>query len=372
MLTGLEQNKTYTISFWLQAYASGVHFGGTEIYYPPIPPFVVSLGSQVAPPILLPANYLCFNTACADWVKKSVTFTHTDPGSSALLTFTQHMNGVYIPKRDIPLGTNVHSQDRIFISMDGGGIAEEPSQGPTLSVQKALNGNRGANTDQFTVQILNASAVINATTKSTTTGNNATVDNGTGTTGATTLTAGTSYKIAEVVIDNTNLGGYSSTLACINSTGTTVPTALNTAFTLSNTDAVSCTITNKALPATLALRQLVLRPVPINIVAPYTFSYTGNNGWTTQPVTNVSEGTLASGLTQTLTAFNTATTLSAIMPDRWSVSTFSCADINAAVSGNPTGTLVIVNKVNTLTIPAANVRPGANLRCTSMLSRLTP
>jgi hypothetical protein len=60
------------------------------------------------------------------------------------------------------------------------------------------------------------------------------------------------------------------------------------------------------------------------------------------------------------------------MPDRWSVSTFSCADINAAVSGNPPGELVKVLKLNTITIPAANVRPGANLRCTAMLARLTP
>jgi hypothetical protein len=360
---GLVTGKQYKLSFWAKGFwqddlgeGSLKTFGGTKVS--------ASVGSyksadiDLLPPIVNGQVFSSWN-----WQKITLNFTHKDASPSAVLSIIQNIVG------KTTVGCAPCGAELWF-----GGIALDnvTQAAPSLTVTKALNGNRGTNTDQFQVQILDGVKVVNSTTNSTTTGSGLTVDNGTGTTGPTTLVAGTSYMITEAGSGATNLGGYSSTLACINSTGTKVPTALNTAFTLSNTDTVSCTITNKALPATLALRQLVLRPVPINIVAPYTFSYTGNNGWTTQPVTNVSEGTLASGPTQTLSAFNTATTLSAIMPDRWSVSTFSCADINAAVSGNPTGTLVIVNKVNTLTIPAANVRPGANLRCTSMLSRLTP
>jgi hypothetical protein len=356
-INGLVNGNQYKLKFW----AGTIREASPPAYYEPSLPISIKIGTKIISSV---AGQYSKNTSDQHLLRsETVNFTYLESATSALLSFIQNF-------KPFDLVTCVPCTDTLLLAHIS--LEDVTPAAPKLTVTKALNGNRGTNTDQFQVQILDGVKVVNSTTNSTTTGSGLTVDNGTGTTGPTTLVAGTSYMITEAGSGATNLGGYSSTLACINSTGTKVPTALNTAFTLSNTDTVSCTITNKALPATLALRQLVLRPVPINIVAPYTFSYTGNNGWTTQPVTNVSEGTLASGPTQTLSAFNTATTLSAIMPDRWSVSTFSCADINAAVSGNPTGTLVIVNKVNTLTIPAANVRPGANLRCTSMLSRLTP
>jgi hypothetical protein len=362
-VNGLIYGNQYQLSFWERVYRvnSRRDYGPGDLDIPA--PFEVKLGARTLVNML--GNY-AYDTRFVPALRKdTVNFTYLENSSSAVLSFIQNFKPFF-------LGACVPcSQDDTF-RLGGIFLEDVTPAAPKLTVTKALSGNRGANTDQFTVQILDGVKVVNSTTNSTTTGTGLTVDNGTGTTGPTTLTAGTSYKIMEVGSGATNLGGYSSTLACTNSTGTKVPTALNTAFTLSNTDTVSCTIANKVLPVTLALRQLVQKPVPINIGAPYTFSYTGNNGWTTQPVTNDSQATLASSPTQTLSAFNTATTLSAIMPARWSVSTFSCVDINAAASGNPPGELVKVLKLNTITIPAANVRPGANLRCTSMLSRLTP
>jgi hypothetical protein len=243
-----------------------------------------------------------------------------------------------------------------------------------LSVQKALNGNRGANSDQFTVQILDGIKVVNSTTNSTTTGSNAVVDTGTGTTGPTTLTEGTSYKITEVGSGNTNLGGYGSTLACTNATGTKVPTALNTAFTLSNTDTVSCTITNKVKPATLAVRQMVADPLPVNIVAPFTFSYSGTNGWPAQlPVKNPVKNGYVTSAAQTLSAFSTDTTVGTTLPDdRWNVkSVFGCVDTTSAASGNPSTNLA-TGVGTSVTIPAVYVRPGANLRCTIVLGHTVP
>jgi hypothetical protein len=366
MITGLEQNKTYTISFYIQAYSAGESYAAGQ-FYSPIPPFEVSLGSQTAPPILMPTYS---NATGAPVLKKSVTFTYTDPGSSALLTFTQHFSGEYLPPKDIPLTMNTHAEDTIFLSLIGDGIVEEPSQGPTLSVQKALSGNRGANTDQFTVQILKGSTVVNSTANSTTSGSGSTVTGGT--TGSTTLVAGTSYTIAEVGNGTTRLGAYNSTLSCTNAAGTTVPTALNTAFTLSDTDKVSCTLTNKTKPATLTLRQAVQSPLPVNLVPPYTISYAGTNGWTSPALTNNVPDNLLSGNPMTLSAFNTDTRITATFPDaRYYTNRFSCQDTNFAASGNPS-TILVSATTNSITIPAANVLPGAALRCTMLAGHTTP
>lgn len=373
-ITGLEQGKKYTVTFWVLGWSDGwTH--ATGYVHQPIPPFGVSLGSQSAEPILLPAPTMSAWGTSIDppWSKKSVTFTYTDPGTSAPLTFTQHMSGSYIPSTEVPLDMIIQTRDVILLSLEGGGIAEEITPGPKLTVKKALDGSRATNTDQFTVQILNGSTVVNATTNSTTKGSGSTVDSGTGTTGQTTLTAGTSYTIKEVGSGTTTLGRYSSTLSCANSTGTTVPTALNTAFTLASTDTVSCTITNKIRPALLTVRQLVQAPLPVNIVAPFSFNWTGDNGWATQKVTNLATGTIVNSTAQTLTAFNTATSIAVTLPTtRWNVSSIKCLDANAAVSGNSSGNLVEVLKSTTATLPASVVRPGANLRCTGSLWHTTP
>jgi hypothetical protein len=108
-------------------------------------------------------------------------------------------------------------------------------------------------------------------------------------------------------------------------------------------------------------------------VAPFTFEYAGNNGWTSWPVTNNSPNRLASSNTQTLSAFNTDTLVGTTLPDlRWNANGgFSCIDTTPAASGNPTGTLVKVIDTK-VTIPAAYVRPGASLRCTLLLGHYTP
>jgi hypothetical protein len=145
---------------------------------------------------------------------------------------------------------------------------------------------------------------------------------------------------------------------------------------LSNTDTVSCTITNKALPATLTVRQQVADPLPGNITAPFTFNYTGNNGWPALlPLKNPVKNRFVSSATQTLSAFNTATVLGTTLPDdRWLVKIpMSCVDTTFANSGNPSSVLVTATGVgNSVTIPATYVRAGANLRCTITLGHTVP
>ncbi len=94
---------------------------------------------------------------------------------------------------------------------------------PVLTLSKAMDaaGRVGAN-DQFKVAIktggVNGSEVSNPS-NSTTAGSGNTVDPGTGTTGAYTATAGTTYTLTEAAAGSTVLQRYSSTIACSDSAG---------------------------------------------------------------------------------------------------------------------------------------------------------
>ena len=121
---------------------------------------------------------------------------------------------------------------------------------PTLSLKKALVGNRINDADQFTVQILQGGTVVNGTASSTTTGSGSLVTSGTGSTGVTTLSAGTSYTLNEVMAPGSAslASQYSGALSCSNtqSGGTSVPVAPGVAFTPKALDVISCTLTNTA------------------------------------------------------------------------------------------------------------------------------
>ena len=246
---------------------------------------------------------------------------------------------------------------------------------PVLTVTKTLGSARVADTDQFTVQIVqNSSTVVNATTNSTTTGAGATVTSGKGTTGATTLVTGTQYMITEAAAGTTRLGQYTSTLTCLDASNNPKTLPLNAAFTLADNDVITCTLANTAAPVSLTLSQMIISPFPVNLVPPYTFNYTINNGWPVrpQPLTTTIYNVPVPTPARNLAASNVDTTLSTSLPDsRWFVSSFACTDTKAAATGNPTGNLVRVVATN-VTIPAANVRAGSALKCTLTMGHKVP
>lgn len=116
---------------------------------------------------------------------------------------------------------------------------------PRLRVLKALgSGGRRFSTDQFTVRIMNGSAVF---ASSTTTGSSGTITAGTGDTTLTVVTASQSYTVDEAASGTTVLGNYTATLGCTNATTgstTALPTTVGGAITLRPGDSVTCTITN--------------------------------------------------------------------------------------------------------------------------------
>jgi hypothetical protein len=252
----------------------------------------------------------------------------------------------------------------------------------TITIKKALAGGGRINAaDQFTVQLLqqwDKVAVGTGTTK----GSGSTVDPGTGTTNPVLVDSpddGAYYKMSEAMANGSvsALLAYTTTVSCQNygvgGTDVSYVHSLNDTLSAYWGDTIVCTITNSSPGvATLAVRQKVVSPVPVNLLPPYTFSYTGGNGWSSPPLTNTAQNTFAISNPVKLSATNTATTVSVTLPEpRYFVAGFSCADTSAPGSGNQTGNLVSV-KTTSVTIPAANVRPNATLLCTLLLGHFTP
>ncbi len=101
-----------------------------------------------------------------------------------------------------------------------------------------------------------------------------------------------------------------------------------------------------------------------------TFSFTGSNGISSQNLTTVVVGTPVSGAAQALTTTGVATTISQAFNAAFASPTASCIDSNSANTGM-TGTFGTLSGL-TLTIPAANVIPGANIVCTFSNTKASP
>jgi hypothetical protein len=254
---------------------------------------------------------------------------------------------------------------------------------PTIVVNKLLGGNRVSNNDQFVVQLKAGTTV--AVSGSKTAGQGNSVTSGTGTTGITTVTSGTVYNLGEdlAVGSDSSLARYAAVVGCSNARipvagGTDLGSVhlLTDTFSLKAGDVITCNVTNtaKAPSLMLTLTQLIISPFPINLLPPFTFNYAINNGWPIQPqsLTTTTFNVPVLTATRPLAASNVDTTLSTNLPDaRWFVSSFACSDANTAVSGNQPGNLVRVVGTS-ITIPAANVRPDAVLKCILTIGHKVP
>jgi hypothetical protein len=282
---------------------------------------------------------------------------------------TKDGNSLRIPAANVVAGAAINC------SMDLG-LAP-----PTIVVNKLMGSNRISDSDQFTVQLKTGSAVAFSGTS--TAGQGSAVSTGTGTTGIYTATPGTVYNVGEVMAagSDSSLGKYRAGVVCSNThlpagTGTNLSSVakLGDTFSLKAGDVITCNLTNDLGLVTLTLTQLIISPFPVNLLPPFTFNYTINNGWPvqSQPLTTNTLNVPVSTPARMLSASNVDTTLSTNLPDaRWFVSSFACVDTNAAISGNRSGNLVRVVGTN-ITIPAGNVRPGSTLKCTLTMGHKVP
>jgi len=245
---------------------------------------------------------------------------------------------------------------------------------PTVRLSKALGtAGRINNADQFTVLV---GQRLTTLASATTTGTGGVVN--TGSTAWTSLVAGTSYSLSEVMTGTSvsSLGQYSAVLSCSNAwTGspTVVPSAAPVAFTPTYGDVLDCTWTNKPAFASLTITQRAIVTAPATFNPPETFVYTGNNGWTSQSNSSSKVNTATTGATQNLASLNVATTLTVAVPTverGWRIASIQCTDTNAAVSKNPSPPTVLASSTsNMVTIPANYVVNNAKLQCAVFASR---
>jgi hypothetical protein len=161
------------------------------------------------------------------------------------------------------------------------------------------------------------------------------------------------------------LAQYTTNLNCINGSvgsGTVLPSnQLITSYDITSFaygDAIACTFTNTAIPATVSVQKITLGALG----GPFTFSQT--NLASNPP--NITTATVnaaapASPAAINVTALGSAVTITEGANPNFSLTGVNCSDANAAITGNPAsfGTfsgLVII-------IPAANILAAAKIRC---------
>ena len=249
VVTGLQVGQKYAVSFDTTGMGG---IGAPNLGWPdpgPLAPsyWQVSLTDRQGhtktqnSDVVGPARYILLDcqTAAACMSRFTVKFTATDIIET--LGFAMGAGpGLQFPvPACVPCGTRMQ-----LMFLDNVSMTAEAPPAPTLTVQEAMGGNRIADTDQFTMQIVqNSTTVVNSTTNSTTTGNGSVVNAGSGTTGVTNLVSGTSYMINEAPSGTTKLAQYNATLSCTDAAGANKTLALNTPFTLQGSEAISCTLT---------------------------------------------------------------------------------------------------------------------------------
>jgi hypothetical protein len=257
------------------------------------------------------------------------------------------------------------SPTTVNVQLVAGGL-----QGVMLAVQystvvanKQITGPRANAADQFTYSV---QATSNASVLSTATSTGA----GAGPFGAAvaTLSSGVATTVIEKMATGSvsNLSQYTTNLNCTNGAAAS-PTALPsnqpiTSYNFASTaygDSISCTFTNTAKPATVALQKITASAIG----GPFTFAAT-NLASAPASISTTSPGTATPAVPTAInvTAFNTAVTITETPATNFSATAASCTDANSAITGNPAsfGTLA----GNVLTIPAANVVAAAKITCT--------
>lgn len=219
----------------------------------------------------------------------------------------------------------------------------------TLRLQKQIVTGRESGTDQFALSIASGGSPLAATT---TTGTGTTVNNGLAT--LAPFNPGVLHTLSEAAAGTTDLDDYTSTYSCTNAssgTGTVLPSGTGTSFNLTpaSGDDITCTLVNTRRPVTLTLTK-------ISEGGTRAFTFTGNNGWTSQTITTTALGVGVTGATQTLTAPLVATTINEALPTGFQLSNVTCTGMG------PGGT--VTQSTSSFTLNAAAVDAGSNIACT--------
>jgi uncharacterized repeat protein (TIGR01451 family) len=219
---------------------------------------------------------------------------------------------------------------------------------PQLRLQKSLPDGRAVTGNQFTLRIANGATILQSATT-------------TGTTNTPTqvvtlnpATAGTTYTLSEIGAGTPAavLPNYTTTYGCTNArAGGQTPSGTGTSFNVTPVigDNLTCTFANTRKQATLTLTK-------ISQGGARAFTFTGSNGWTSQTLTTTVPGVGVTGATQTLTALDTATTITETMPPGFVLSGVTCSGMG------PGG--AVTTGASSFTLNAAAVAADSQIACT--------
>lgn len=219
---------------------------------------------------------------------------------------------------------------------------------PQLRLQKSLPNGRAVTSDQFTLRIGDGASILQTATTTGTT--NAPTQVAT----LTSATAGTTYTLSEIGAGTpaAALSNYTTTYTCTNAlAGGQTPSGTGTSFDVTPVigDDLTCTFANTRKQATLTVTK-------ISQGGARAFTFTGNNGWTSQTLTTTMAGVGVTGVTQTLTSLDTATTITETMPPGFVLSGVTCTGMG------PGG--AVTTGTSSFTLDAAAVAADSNIACT--------
>jgi hypothetical protein len=231
---------------------------------------------------------------------------------------------------------------------------------PRVTVRKTTLGGVGG---PFTFTQTGLAAINNITTTTVNTPTASTSGAIVGTVGgATTVTEGvmpaTTWGFADTSCTDTNsaLSGNPATVGTVAGQVVTLTTAM-----VAGADIV-CTFRNGVIP-TVAVRKTTLG----NTAASPNFTFTQTNLSANPAAISTTAHNTPSAFTATVTVTNNANpvTITEAVAAGYYFGSASCTDANSATSGNPAGTAAFGTTTgNQLSIPAANLPYGAQVRCT--------
>ena len=196
--------------------------------------------------------------------------------------------------------------------------------------------------------------------------------NGFGTQTLTTATAGTPVSGAAKLIQMASTAGtitetmppgWTMTAASCTDLGSGTATPDLAAGTITF-DALALAAGNRMVCSVTNTRATSITLSKTSVGGTGSFTFTGNNGWTSQNISTVTAGTPVSGTTQTLTA-GVATTITETIPSGWAMTGASCTGI-----GSGTATVDLV--AGTISLNAAAMAAGNNVSCSVTNTLMAP
>jgi large repetitive protein len=180
----------------------------------------------------------------------------------------------------------------------------------------------------------------------------------TGPAGACTYAAGTITCPQALLAGQSQVFTFSQTVAAGAANGTVLPNSASVVdFNPSDTnDSASASATVAAKPT--------LQITKISNGGVGAFTFTGDNGWTSQAITTTTAGTGVSGAVQQLAAGGTVTTLTEAMPAGYGLAAATCTGMGAG------GTVTSNAATGTITLDAAATAAGSVIACTVTNNKL--